>query len=64
MKVTNLGIASLKKIVDSLSAKEKVLFQRIYAVSTAVGELRTPQSMQPWVKQQSSFRNLFAKASA
>jgi len=52
MKVTNLGITSLKKIVDSLSTKEKALFQRIYAVSTAVGELRTPQSMQPWVKQQ------------
>ncbi len=52
MKVTNPGIASLKEIVASLSADEKKLFQRIYQVITTVGELRIPNSMQPWVRQQ------------
>lgn len=52
MKVTNPGITSLKEIVASLSADEKKLFQRIYQVITTVGELRTPKSMQPWVRQQ------------
>jgi len=50
--VTNPSITDLEAIVDSLPADEKRLFQRIYAVTTAVGELRTPQSMQPWVKRQ------------
>jgi len=52
MKVTNPSITNLEEIIDSLPAEEKRLFQRIYAVTTAVGELRTPQSMEPWVKQQ------------
>ncbi len=52
MKVTNPSIINLEEIIDSLPAEEKRLFQRIYAVTTAVGELRTPQSMEPWVKQQ------------
>jgi len=52
MKVTNPGITALKEIVESLPAAEKALFRRIYAVTTAVGELRTPPPMQPWVRQQ------------
>lgn len=52
MKVTNPSIESLGEIVDSLPADEKGLFQRIYDVTATVGELRTPQSMQPWVRQQ------------
>lgn len=48
--VTN--ITDLEAIVDSLPADEKKLFQRIYAVTTTVGELRTPPSMQAWVKRQ------------
>ena len=52
MKVTNPSITNLEEIIDSLPAEEKSLFQRIYAVTTAVGELRPPQSMEPWVRQQ------------
>jgi len=52
MKVTNPGITALKEIVDSLPADKKELFQRIYAVTATVGELRTPPPMQPWVRQQ------------
>lgn len=52
MKITNPTIESLGKIVDSLSADEKRLFQRIYGVTTTTGELRVPNSMQPWVRQQ------------
>ena len=52
MTITNLSIANLEEIVNSLPAEEKALFQRIYAVTTTVGELRTPQSMEPWVGQQ------------
>ena len=50
--VTNPSITDLEAIVDSLPADEKKLFQRIYAGTTAVGELRTPPSMQAWVKRQ------------
>jgi len=52
MTVTNPGIANLEEVVDSLPAEEKALFQRIYAVTTTAGELRPPNSMQPWVRQQ------------
>ena len=52
MKVANPRITNLEEIIDSLSAEEKRLFQRIYAVTTVVGELRPPQSMEQWVRQQ------------
>ena len=52
MTVTNPSITNLEEIVDSLPADEKERFRRIYAVTTTVGELRTPQPMQPWVRQQ------------
>ena len=52
MKVANPRITNLEEIIDSLSAEEKRLFQRIYAVTTVVGELLPPQSMEPWVRQQ------------
>jgi len=50
--VTNASITNLDKIVDLLPAEEKKLFQRIYSVSTTVGELRTPKNMEPWIRQQ------------
>ncbi len=52
MSVTSSSIINLERVVDSLATEERALFQRIYAVTTAVGELRLPQSMQPWVQQQ------------
>jgi hypothetical protein len=48
----NLTIDNLAEIVASLPAAEKALFERIYAVTTTIGELRTPQSMEPWVGKQ------------
>jgi len=51
MAVTK-SILDVEEIIGSLPAEERALFQRIYAVTTAVGELRLPQSMQPWVQQQ------------
>lgn len=45
-------ILNLDELVDSLPAVEKGQFQRVYALSTAVGELRIPEAMQPWVEQQ------------
>ena len=50
--VTNPSITNLEETVDSLPAEARELFQRIYTVTTTVGELRTPQTMHPWVKQQ------------
>jgi hypothetical protein len=50
--VTKPSITDLEEMVDLLPAEEKELFQRIYAVTTTVGELCTPPPMQPWVKQQ------------
>ena len=51
MTTANPGIASLEEIVASLSAKERALFQRIYAVVTHTGEQRIPPGMNAWVKQ-------------
>ena len=51
MAVTK-SILDVEEIIGSLPAEERALFQRIYAVTTTVGELRLPQSMQPWVQQQ------------
>ena len=52
MTITSPIIERLEEIIDSLPAEEKALFQRIYAVTTTTGDLRLPQSMQPWVRQQ------------
>ncbi len=52
MTVTKPSITHLEEIIDSLPAEEKALFQRIYAVTTTVGELRISNSMEPWVRQQ------------
>jgi len=52
MTITNRSITNLEEIVDSLPADEKERFRRIYSVTTTVGELRTPQKMQSWVRQQ------------
>ncbi len=50
--MTSLSISNIEDIVGSLPAVEKALFQRIYAATSAVGELRTPQGMETWVQQQ------------
>jgi len=52
MRAANLSITNLEEVVDLLPAEEKMLFRRIYAVTTAVGKLRIPQSMESWVRQQ------------
>ena len=52
MTMTNPDITDLAEVVDSLPTGEKTLFQRIYAVTVSIGELRIPQSMKPWVRQQ------------
>jgi len=49
--VTSPSITNLEEIVDSLPVEEKARFQRLYAITTTEGELRTPPSMQPWVRQ-------------
>lgn len=51
MTITNLTIDNLDEIVASLPAGERALFQRIYAVTTSIGELRPPPSMEPWVRE-------------
>jgi hypothetical protein len=50
--MVNSPILNLDEIVDSLPEAEKAQFQRIYAVTPAVGELCVPESMQPWVERQ------------
>jgi len=45
-------IADLEKLAEFLTAGERALFQRIYRVTPAVGELKLPEAMQPWVKKQ------------
>jgi len=50
--MTNLTIARLEEIVASLPPQDRALFQRIYEVTTTVGELNPPPSMAPWLRQQ------------
>ncbi|MEA2085742.1 MAG: hypothetical protein U9O84_01670 [Chloroflexota bacterium] len=52
MTVTSPGIASLEEAVASLPPEEKALFERIYRVSTATGELLPPARMRPWITRQ------------
>ena len=52
MTVTSPGIASLEEVVASLPPEEKALFERIYRVSTATGELLPPARMRPWITRQ------------
>jgi len=49
--VTCSNITNLGEIVDSLPPSEKTLFRRIYRVNTALGELRVPKNMEPWVSE-------------
>jgi len=46
------GITSIEQLADSLSAQEKVLFHRLYAVSAGGGGLKLPEAMHPWVRKQ------------
>lgn len=49
--MANLTIEHLEEIVASLPPPKKALFQRIYEVTTSVGELNPPPSMAPWLRQ-------------
>ena len=52
MTLDSPDITDLEELVDSLSAEDKALFRRIYAVNTVIGEQRFPRTMEAWVKQQ------------
>ena len=52
MAVDNRSITQLEEVAASLSPRDRALFQRIYAVTTTVGEQSFPRSMRPWVKKQ------------
>jgi len=51
MKAINSSIANLEESVNSLPAAERERFQQIYAVTTTMGELHPPPSMEPWIRQ-------------
>ncbi|MBI4234111.1 MAG: hypothetical protein HY686_06695 [Chloroflexi bacterium] len=46
---SNGGIAHLESRLSALSSEEQSLFRRIFRVSSAVGTLRLPETMLPWV---------------
>jgi len=52
MTASSPGITDLEEMVNSLPSEEKILFGRIYAVNTVIGEQRFPATMEPWVEQQ------------
>ena len=45
-------IADLERLAAALPAAERALFQRLYRVIPAVGELELPEAMLPWVEKQ------------
>ncbi len=45
------SITELEEIVGSLPEGERALFHRLYALSTAVGEVLPPQKMEPWIRE-------------
>ena len=49
--VTKPSIINLEETVASLPSQAKELFHRIFTVTTTIGELNVPPSMQPWVEQ-------------
>ncbi len=52
MTVTNSSIFNIEEVIGSLTPAERARFERIYAANSTVGELRLPEVMQSWVKQQ------------
>jgi hypothetical protein len=52
MLESNHSIACLDEIVSSLSAGDRELFDRIYAVTVTVGEQVFPKGMEPWIIKQ------------
>ncbi len=52
MKPANRTIADLDILVKALPRKSKVLFHRIFAVSTTKGCLKPPKTMLPWIERQ------------
>lgn len=52
MAVNTRSIVNLEEVAASLPARDKALFQRIYAITTTVGEQSFPRGMRPWVKRQ------------
>ena len=50
MAETQQRIADLDQLVDSLSSRERELFQRIFHVSTTIGALKPPASMYGWIE--------------
>ena len=50
MSGTEPEISNLDTLVASLPMAEKELFQRIYEIGVAKGQLKPPQSMKPWIE--------------
>ncbi len=50
MSGTEAEIANLDTVVASLPMAEKELFERIYQIGVAKGQLKPPQSMKPWIE--------------
>jgi len=49
--VTEAEIANLDTVVGSLPMAEKELFERIYEIGVAKGQLKPPQGMKPWIEE-------------
>lgn len=51
MSGTETEIANLDTLVASLPMAEKELFERIYEIGMAKGQLKPPPSMKPWIEE-------------
>jgi hypothetical protein len=51
MAVERPGITNLGEIVASLPGEERAVFERIYEVTTSLGEARVPRGMEPRVRE-------------
>lgn len=51
MSLDGLGIADLDLLLESLPEGERQLFDRLFRVSVAIGELNPPPEMTPWIEQ-------------
>ena len=51
MSVTEAEITNVDTVVASLPMAERELFERIYEIGVAKGQLKPPQSMKPWIEE-------------
>jgi hypothetical protein len=50
MSDASRGIANLEKLVQALAPDDRARFERIFKITTTIGELKPPETMHDWIR--------------